>query len=730
MGIFSIDEASGCSMFTTYMGMDQENTPKGDTVGAISAPDIGPALKPRTRAIRDAKQARAIITTLETASRERNIKNARIMDKYNSEKPYAQSALEQDGLGWKSNFTTKPLPMLIDKVAPRFVKVLDNVKYLTNSSLPDDEPGNALKTEAFRRDVTQTIRARPGWTNFISEVAQENALFGYTSVAWLDEYSWFPKHFRQDSFFVPTGTRQLARFAQVIALRETFLIHELFDLISDREAAESSGWDIQNTVFALNNAMPEDRRSRYADWERVYSDLVRESSVGLSHEAGARVVVVWHLLATEATGKVSHYILTESGVGNEKSQNGYEDEPIKKDRDVLFEREDQFESMSDAAAFFSFQIGNGKLHGSKGIGREIYSMAAMLDRARNEVVDRLNLMGKIIIQADDKALRRFKMSVVGNALLIGQGYVISERKLDAGVEPFLELDKFLTSLLDQMAGATTPKAFEGERVTKAAVDLFASREEETRDNIIGRFLGQFADLMTTMQRRLCDPHTSETDAKEMQKRLLKIMSREELNKLAEQPVAETIKDYTELERQKVIIIAQEGRGNPLYNQRELERRKITAQIDEEFANAVLLPEEDPTIVAEQSRLQNLELLILVGQGSPVPVSPRDNHLVHLQVLQPAMEAAAAETATKGVEGLQILHNLFKHASDHYALAEQNGTPKETLAPIKKFLTQLDSAIKRLDQMETQNQREQGIGPAPQPAAPGQPPAPPPAAPGV
>jgi len=387
--------------------------------------------------------------------------------------------------------------------------------------------------------------------------------------------------------------------------------------------------------------------------------------------------------------------------------------------------------MADAAAFFSFQIGNGKLHGSKGIGREIYAMAAMLDRARNEVVDRLNLAGKIIIQGDDKALRRFKMSVVGNALLIGQGYNVLERKFDAAVEPFLELDQFLTGLLDEMAGATTPKAFEGERVTKAAVDLFASREEESRDNIIGRFLGQFADMMTTMQRRLCDKNTSDKDAKEMQERMLLHMTREELDTLAKQPVAEQVEDFTELDRQKIVIIATEARGNPLYNAREMERRKLSALVDEEFADAVLLAEEDPTITAEAARMQQLEMLILVGQAAQVPISPRDNHLVHLEVMSPALQSAAAE-ATKGGEGLAVLQALAAHADAHFQAAQQTGIDKNKLAPIGQFLNKLHGAIEKLNQLEEDAQK--GIvpggpgAPAPAPGAPlttSEPPAPPP-----
>lgn len=673
------------------------STEEGDTTGTISAPALTAGLKPKNRAIRDNTQAKNIITTLENSAREQNKKNARIMAKYNAEQPYTQAALESEGLSWKANFTTQPLPMLINKVSPRFVQAIEGAKYLTNSKLPDTIPGAASKTEAFRREVTSTIRAWSGWRDFLASLAQENALFGYAATAWLDEFHWKPKFFRQDEFFIPTGTKQNAKSAQIVALRETFLLHELFGLIEDKEVAKVRGWNIANTVEVINKATPEDRRSKQSDTDRIYEDLIRESNVGMSFESGALVVTVWHLLATEISGKVSHYI--------------YDSEGFKE----LFTSEDQFNSMADAVAFFSFEQGNGTMRGSKGIGRQIYAMAGVLDRARNEVVDRLNLTGKIIIQADDKALRRFKMSLVGNAILIGQGYNIVEKKLDGSVEPFLELDQFLGNILDQIAGATTPKVFEGERVTKAQVDFFAQREEESKDNIISRFLNQFATAMSTLQARLCDTNTGEDDAKAMQERLLLVMTREELDQLAKQPVAETIRDFTDIERQQIVLVAQQAAGNPLYNAKEMERRKVIALVDEEFADAVLLKDEDPTDTAEQTRLQQLELLLIAGQGAQVPVSPRDNDIVHLQVLMPAMEQTAM-TASKDPNADEILQAILAHAEQHYQQAVNKGADKNSLAQIGDVLNKVRAAIPQLQQLQAQAQASPlASGGAPPPA---------------
>jgi hypothetical protein len=185
----------------------------------------------------------------------------------------------------------------------------------------------------------------------------------------------------------------------------------------------------------------------------------------------------------------------------------------------------------------------------------------------------------------------------------------------------------------------------------------------------------------------------------MQKRLLKIMTREELNMIAKSPVASTVSDYSDLQRQQITLIAAENAGNPLIDQAELKRRQLTAQIDEEFAEAVMLAENDPTKTAEQQRLQQLELVLLT-QGQPVPVSPRDDAKIHLSVLMPAMEQAGQEVM-QNPEVLPILEALVDHGNQHLALAMEQGFSKEDFQDEIALLDQLTQAVVEIDQLNQQ-----------------------------
>lgn len=654
--------------------------------GLIQSPAISASGKPTQRSIKDINMAQEVVKTVVAANRNRQVVNSRILAKYNAERPYDQARLQAEGLGWKQNFTTKPLPSMIEKVAPRFVRAVASQKYLTNSSLSTRWQNSVEKTEMFREHISKTIRGRKGWNTLVEDIAFDNALFGHTVVAWLDEFTWFPKHFKQDESFISDGTKQLPSLAQIIVLKETFMPHELFSYIEDKEAAETVGWNIGNTIKAINAASPSQIRNNLGEGvnESWYQNAQRELTIGASYMAGASVVTVFSLLAREVTGKVSHYRLALAG--GEYTE--------------IFSKDDRFESMDDCASFFAFQKGNGTLHGSKGVGRDIYEMAGMIDRTRNEIVDRSIISGKTLFQGDIKQIHKFKMSVVGSAIIVPQGWTPLEQKIDGNVDAFIKLDGFFTMLVDQLIGSTSPPRIEGEAFrSPAAVNLYAEREEEQRDVRISRFLEQFVNLVGTMQRRLCDPETVEEDAKAMQDELLEHMSREELNELCSQPVAGTVTDLTPLQRQLIVSLAAEKRGNPLYNQRQLEVEDLTARLTPEFAKRVLLPENDPTVQAEQQRLQMMEMTLL-QTGAPVPVSPRDNHLIHLDSLMPVAEQLAA-AIMQGQGETQQLEPIIAHIAEHYNRAVEQGAPKEKLKPVADLVKKASAAIEQLKQLDAE-----------------------------
>jgi hypothetical protein len=688
---------------TGTIGLPTSFTPgQGPNDTGINPPGLvatGEGNKAKRRAISDVHHLFNIYGDLQHARRSQNEKNGRIQGKLNSERPYEDAKMEADGLGYKSNFSTKPLSTTVGKVASRLTKSIQASRYLTSSELPDSIPDAKKKTELFRHEITNCIRRWDGWYNFANEVANEDSTFGWTVAAWLDEHSWKPYHFRQDKTFLPDGTKQGVDSVQVVLFQQYLMPHELAIFIENRDAAEDAGWDIENTVAAINSAKPPSitgaSAAPYTDMRR-YEDALRESSVSASLQNGAKQVNLVHCFAVEIDGQVSHYI------GDAETKR------------ILFEKLDRFETVSDCLATMSYEQAP-TLMGSKGIGRDIYELAGILDRARNEVVDRLQLSGKIIVSAPENMINRFKLTVLGNVALIPEGFSIQQNKIESSVQDFIALDQLLTQLLDQIAGGVTPRRFDGERVTKAEVELFASREEEKRDDITTRYVTQFANIISTIQRRICRPDTGDEDAKAARAKLLMHMSEEELKMLADQPALRTIEDYTQTDAQKIVLLAQESRNDPLYDHRKMERRKLSVLVNADFADEVLLADNDPTVVSEQERQQKLEN-ILLSQGEEVSVSPRDGHLLHVPILKEGFAKVAQAAGSGDTTALQTSQAFLMHWEQHLNFAMQTGADKAELQPM---VEELKAAAKMVGELQAeaeaamiQNQQAMQAGAAP------------------
>jgi hypothetical protein len=151
----------------------------------------------------------------------------------------------------------------------------------------------------------------------------------------------------------------------------------------------------------------------------------------------------------------------------------------------------------------------------------------------------------------------------------------------------------------------------------------------------------------------------------------------------------------------VVAIASEKRGNPLYNQRQLELEDCTARLGADFAKRVLMPDQDPTVMAEQQRLQQFELELLT-KGQPVPVSVRDNHEVHLSLLMPFVEKMG-QAIMSGQAGSAPFEAIVGHINEHYQRAVEQGLDKGKLKPVADFLAKAGPAIMQLKQQEQQAQ---------------------------
>lgn len=731
---------------------------KGEHSDAINSPSLDEKGKPTLRAISNEKQAFAIAKGLKEQSKERNKRNAVILDKYNGEAPFSAAELAAVSQLWRNNFSTNPLANIVDRVKPQFPDAMQRAKTLTNSQLPTLVPDAKKKSKVFQTEITTTIRAWPQYGDFISGLSQEEVLFGGAAPIHLDRNDWRPALFRCDRIFFPEGTGQHASGVQQFMVEQEMLIHEFVDLFYENpEAAKKNGYNIENCIEIANKEIEQsDENSEMAE-----SDKVRENFYSASYGAKQKTITLFHVVVREYTGGVDLWTVdSKEGKLVRKYETLYEDD------------------MAEAVTLFTLQAGNRKYYGSKGLGRLLVNLHISIDRGRNLAQDQVYLSGLVILQADEKDKNSINPVVRHPFVILPKSVNIAKEQIQFDATGYLALDQKLNELAEATAGSFIPPNIQntGNTRTKIEAAQKVEREERVKQGVLQRFNMHASDLVGTMQRKICSPlnlreaYRVWEDRKDKRqgafmvvtKKVMKLLKRafstqqrelqaveayesaiadceavecivamlekglspEEIAMLAIAPTNDNLAQESQENDNNTLAFLQQAAGNPYIDAKEATRMAGELMAGDDRMERLMIQDEDQTVEAEATRLQITEFHDMMD-GEMVPVSPRDNHRIHRKVLYPKLlpiMAALDNPGTLTPEILKTAKLCALHAQAHADLdpaAKQNPElGKQEQEQLKKIFNGIEQAEQMLAQQQAQLGRPDAQNmPPPVPGAP-------------
>jgi hypothetical protein len=752
------------------------NIGSGDQVGTLS--QLNPAeipdgeSEPDRRPIENATQALGIFRRFEINNRKRMERNKVIADAYNGEAPYSQSELEAASQGWRSNFSTLFMASLIDRVCPKFVDAIHSMKYLTASQLPSEYGESDDKTVMFRNEITKLIREWSGWADFVAQVAQENVIYGYTASVFMDELNWRPRTFPEEKLFFDDNSPQWAGNLPIACIRVDYYIHELTEILRDPDTAEDAGYEVDNIRKAINAAMPP--KESFLSNPRQLSDLVREGNMYLSYHRQSRMVQTAHIFVQGYEGQgVDHWWVNIRSLNIAMGANvegapdwqdiGKTTPPDDENNPaLLFYAQDVSRNMKDVIGLFSFQAGNCKLFGSKGLGRLLVNIDQAVNRCRMCFIDSIYQQGLIIAQADEKDIPFMTPRVAYPFIWIPKTADISKSAFEANADAFLSLDNKLTAVSEIIAGAFIPGSITiqgGPEQTATEVSIDAQRENEIKQGILNRWWTHMTETVGCMQRRICsvdniraaieyiqarddaatsglklvtqrnfelltaiDPHNSDSyeaapnlgtadfDAVHSIVKLIDGgLAPEEILFISQTSASDFSQDVGVLRDQALTQYAMVARGDPDIDQYKLKEMVTIAQLGPERAKELLIPQQENTTSLEQARAQLIEFSAML-EGEPIVVSPRDAHLIHFRALQqrvfPMLNQMAQIKPASSVPP-QMMNSVtmaVQHGEAHLDMLLQSKAVKQKdIAPEMEALKQAQKILTQIAQATEQEQ---------------------------
>lgn len=724
------------------------NEDRDAEINQLNSPKIDEETgEPSQRAVSSFKQAHGICKRQFDLANESRLKVAAVVaDKYGGSAPYKSADLKTTGQLWRNNFSTNPLGSVTDRSTPQLTDPLKAAEFLTYSSLPAEREEAADKTRKFRARTTKLVRSWSGFPSLMSQIAQEDYLYGNAAPGWIDD-DWRPRMFRFDEAFLPDGSAQHAGKTQFIVYRQDMLLHDFLQKIEDKQTAEDAGYNLKGCYKAANEAAEVNRNGSTGDTTPMEMvDAMRESgTLGYTYQGQTKIIRLFHLLVREYEGGVNLWTTTQGSGGH-----------------GIRVVENIHESMEDACSLFTLQEGNSRYYGSKGAGRMLANLHIALDRARNLAQDQVYLTGLLILQSGGKQANDMQAIVRHPFLVVPDGATVVKEQIAFDWQGYQWMDSHLSGIMETLAGSFIQSDISADgkaATTKIEAAQNAERQLAVKNGVLGRWFSNFADMMGAMQRKIYKPDNlkegqrlfEENEAKE--KKGMRVIAAKVFNWLkgvisgfeknaspmeqsamADSDAVQCIVDllHDGLTVEDIAELALSPAGNSVEEQPEEQDQKTTAYIDaqmlgpqaiyfdrkaaakmsanivlgEDRANAILLPDqEDPTNEAIATRTQLSEWLIMKDSAA-VPVAATDLHKIHRQVMQPMLGPIVQ---LQEVSPTRVLNEFMKLALQHYAdhvamdkdLSDADRAQEEQ--GIKDYQQVILNADKKLDDQDAQAQ---------------------------
>jgi hypothetical protein len=624
---------------------------------------------------------------------------AAITARKQGQKPYSQASLKKQAKNYMVNISTGAFATELRRASPRLYTPILTASTLTAANLPSGWPDGPAKTEYFREVVTKAIRSWKQWDYFVRGLAQEVVDYGFGFACFPDKYEWKPKMVRMDRGFVPVGTEIMDESLSRFTLLWDYQPNELLRIAKGSD----SGWNKEAVAYAVQKAgmVTTDYEQRgFRKWE----ELISEAPYNSTYTKKVKVIKTRHLFVLENTGKVSHYILNAEG---------------KDDKRLLFENLDAFDSMGDVSIPLVFSYGDGTIHGSWGAGQLLYDMAVQLDKLRCDMLHNLRLSNKIKLQVPEaKDINKVKLEINDNVVIASEAtFANNIAGISANPEGYQIADGQVLQWMQQRIGAFLPPIpMQSSDIKAAQVNAALSQEQEIQKDVLENWLKQFAHVIQAVIRRMLSKDNPSEFSKMVRMALKGEASDKEFQKiyemgigsfgnvqltdaeidiLANQPIIQSILEFTDFATQRRAAFATSVQGNSLFNQTHAAQLMATGAGGTQLMEYLVVKEGDTATQTGAQRQQIIELTSL-AQAIDIPVVVSDEHWIHMQAMKEPMQSYIASVNIPAAEA------AFRHYVAHYQAGLATKTlPKDAINPEKSFVADYEKAINAVKEQQAQ-----------------------------
>ena len=660
----------------------------------------------------DVDAARSIYLSLKKADEGSSRNRALIDGMFNGAPPFNANDLKEVGQGERTNLDFGEAAALKDQALAGYYDLTNSVDMLARVRTTYGSPEQAAEwSEIIGEEFHRTLR---GWSEFEFNHQRLSDYFVSHGVGvsyFEDELDWRWRVTGLNEFRIPRGTRASEAEIEVATVDREYRADELYGFIRDPEIAASLGWDVATVKEALKRACAQDTTTSLGDWEKLEVELKNNDI--LYGTAKSKVVKVVHMWVKEFCGCVSHLIFLQ--------------EPLPTDvgaikESFLYRKEKRFDTPTQCWVTFTYGVGNGTYHGIRGLGFKIYPHIQVLNRLRCGMVDGALLSSSLIVQPSDsstRALDDLTLTYYGPYALFPPGLKIVDKAVPNLQQNIIPVINDMAMQMSNNTGAYQTRANTGDsNQARTAYEVKAQLQKEAvlSNASINLFYHPWKRLLTEVFRRLTrrDYNAREPGGKEaveFRKRCLKRgVPEEAIHRVIHVEPVRAIGYGSPAMRMAAIdetmsifgSLDEMGRINLL-------RDRVAARFGQEVVDRYIPSPQTTLRPPMDFKIAVLENATM-SSGSPIPVSPGENHFIHASTHLNAMDQldrAVAEGASNPMEALSAFKMFLPHLGEHLAQLGSDLVRKDQVALMRQRHQQLSASAQRLaDELQAMQENQQ------------------------
>lgn len=654
----------------------------------------------KERRIKDPAAARTLWNRFRTDSDHRRQSWSRMQNQLDGANPLSNTELQSLGQGWRCNINFRDASSALEQVLVSYWRLLHDTTNLASITLHDASDPNSDKWEQLFQANFNRFNEDwgPDYVRNYLLFAQNHIAFGVGVAFWNDSRCPRWESLRIGELEVPAKAKASVDKLKLLGVRQEMDFEDLWELIrtpENRAAAARRGWNVVELEKLLGNIALERNGDRSQALEA--SDALELQRMLRNNVLGASVsfapLALVHLLVRDYDGKITRFIFDEKSEHNDQ---------------FLFSDENSASrpaSMTEVVGAVFFDAGNGDWWGTKGFGSKNFKLSGVINRLKSRAVDRTLLDGLNFV--DTEAGR--------------------EQVPITNIGPFNFLPPGLTQLPNYPTGRSileTISMLEANQSQNNAryrdqSQQIAGADTATQANILANlqsqvdvanatlYLRQVArNLFVEQFRRLRLRGSTDPDAKAFYTRCVvdggmpeDVFFKSEVTiRTGADPGAANLA----LQAQKALEL-----GNlPDANRRWWQEKYVAANFGAQAVAKALNPVDAMADIKSQrlALMENSDM----GEGSPLPVDPQDNHAAHVPThLEPLEVIVHSFDATGSINpnALIALQNAIPHLETHFEWLKkdklQEGLYRDAWPRFTAVRSAAEGMFRMVEKMHTQ-----------------------------